>query len=191
MNTIEIFVGVSELAIALAGFTGIVVAFSSNNAKHWLTSDRLRLSFLLESSLTAAGFSLLALLGLSAVEDKTQLWAALGALWAVCAAISLLSAHFRMKRLDSVKLAQNKWTNRIITVAFLVMISLQIANLFLWQQMSVFLGALMLNLAGAAMQFVALINSTFNGKQEPLAEVRKLHVSTSLGPAVAVADKTA
>jgi hypothetical protein len=37
------------------------------------------------------------------------------------------------------------------------------ANIVLWQQFSPFLAAIILNLAGAAMQFARLIRSTFQG----------------------------
>ena len=62
MDVAETLVGITEIAIALAGFTGVVVAFGSRGEGAWHPGDRLRLGFLLEASLTAAGFALVGLL---------------------------------------------------------------------------------------------------------------------------------
>ena len=58
----ETLIGIAELAVALAGFTGVAVAFGSRDRGGWHPGDRLRLSFLLESSLTAGGFALFTLI---------------------------------------------------------------------------------------------------------------------------------
>ncbi len=64
MDYPEVLVGLTEIAVALAGFTGVVVVFGSRSAGGWLPGDRLRMGFMLEASLTAGGFtSLLAALG--------------------------------------------------------------------------------------------------------------------------------
>jgi hypothetical protein len=65
MDVPGILVSLTEIAVALAGFTGVVVVFGSRSAGSWLPGDRLRMGFMLEASLTAGGFSLLALLLLS------------------------------------------------------------------------------------------------------------------------------
>ena len=59
MDLVELLSGIAQIATALAGFTG-VVAFGSRSQGSWHPADRLRLGFLLEASLTARGFSLLA-----------------------------------------------------------------------------------------------------------------------------------
>ena len=58
----EVLVGIAEIAVALAGFTGVVVVFGSRSEGSWHPGDRLRLGFLLEASVTAGGFALLSLL---------------------------------------------------------------------------------------------------------------------------------
>ena len=45
----EVLVGIAEVAIALAGFSGVVVVFGSRSAGRWDPGDRLRLTFLLEA----------------------------------------------------------------------------------------------------------------------------------------------
>ena len=86
MDKVELLIGIAEIAVALAGFTGVVVAFGSRSQGSWNPGDRLRLAFLLEASLTAAGFSLLALLGLvgfSSIVYTSPSWPFIGAwLWA-------------------------------------------------------------------------------------------------------------
>ena len=68
-------VGLTEIAVALAGFTGVVVVFGSRSAGSWLPGDRLRLAFLLEASLTAGGFSLLALVLYTSMQSSGNAWA--------------------------------------------------------------------------------------------------------------------
>ena len=51
--------------------------------------------------------------------------------------------------------------NRLTAACFLVLMALQLANLAALQAMWPFLAALILNLAGAAMQFARLIRSAF------------------------------
>ncbi|MEM8769622.1 MAG: hypothetical protein AAGE43_19470, partial [Pseudomonadota bacterium] len=70
MDVVELLIGIAEIATALAGFTGVVVAFGSRSHGAWHPGDRLRLGFLLEASLTAGGFALLALLLLASMDAQ-------------------------------------------------------------------------------------------------------------------------
>lgn len=55
MDIVELLIGIAEIATALAGFSGVVVAFGSRSLGTWSPGDRLRLTFLLEASLTGGG----------------------------------------------------------------------------------------------------------------------------------------
>ena len=72
MDFPEVLIGLTEIAVALAGFTGVVVVFGSRSAGSWLPGDRLRMGFMLEASLTAGGFSLLAALVLNIAGSAMQ-----------------------------------------------------------------------------------------------------------------------
>ncbi len=161
MDKVELLIGIAEIAVALAGFTGVVVAFGSRSQGSWNPGDRLRLAFLLEASLTAAGFSLLALLALAVTNDEPLIWSVLSGVWILFTAGSLWTSHRRFKDNAEVRDGADRLANGIVTTLFYSLIILQLANIVLWQQFSPFLAAIFLNLAGAAMQFARLIRSTF------------------------------
>ena len=158
MDIVELLIGIAEIATALAGFTGVVVAFGSRNQGTWLPGDRLRLAFLLEASLTAAGFALLSLLAFSWLQDDAMTWSLMSGLWVLFTAGSLWNSR-RQIRTDTVQ--RDKIANAITTFLFALLLLLNIGNVLLWHQLPVFLAAIMLNLAGAAMQFARLIRSAF------------------------------
>jgi hypothetical protein len=43
MDAVELLTGIPEIATALAGFTGVAVAFGSRSDGNWHPGDRLRL----------------------------------------------------------------------------------------------------------------------------------------------------
>ena len=94
MDYFETLIGIASLAIALAGFSGVVVAFGSRTQGAWLPGDRLRLGFLIEASFTATGFSLVSLVLLySMPETPTLAWRISSGLWATYMLWSLISSH--------------------------------------------------------------------------------------------------
>ncbi len=94
----QTLIGVAELAVALAGFTGVVVALASRNEGGWHPGDQLRLIFLLEAGLTAAGFALLTLVLLHISPTSTSVaWTVGSLLWALFMIHSLYSSHRRIR----------------------------------------------------------------------------------------------
>ena len=162
MDIVELLIGIAEIATALAGFTGVVVAFGSRSQGAWHPGDRLRLIFLLEASLTAAGFALLGLLALSAMKNEALAWSLLSGSWACATAISLWVSRVRIRTNLDVHDDVDKIANRATTLLFISVAIIQVLNIVLWQEFSPFLAALILNLAGAAMQFTRLIRSAFH-----------------------------
>lgn len=158
----ETLVGIAALAVALAGFTGVVVAFGSRSHGSWHAGDRLRLEFLLEASLTAGGFALLALVLLYALRDARHLsWGWTSGAWGSFMLWSLYSSRQRIRANRLAHGDVDQLTNRVVFVGFVVLIVLQAFNFIVWQAFAPLLGALCLNLAGAAMQFTRLIRSAF------------------------------
>ena len=145
----------------MAGFTGVVVAFGSRSQGSWHPGDRLRLVFLLEASLAAAGFSLLGLLVFSIAGDGPLTWRLMSALWAVFTGVSLWLSHRKIQSNLHEHEDIDKLANQLTTTLFISIVLLQLANIVLWQQSPAFLAAVTLNLAGAAMQFARLIRSAF------------------------------
>ena len=161
MDIVELLIGIAEIATALAGFTGVVVAFGSRSTGTWLPGDRLRLVFLLEASLTAGGFSLLGLVFLATIDDAQLRWSLLSALWALFMIGSLWFSHVQIAQNVEAHGDVDRLANRLTASCFILLIGAQVLNVLLWQSFAPFLAALILNLAGAAMQFARLIRSAF------------------------------
>jgi hypothetical protein len=159
----ETLVGIAALAVSLAGFTGVVVAFGSRSRGSWHAGDRLRLEFLLEASLTAGGFALVGLVLYHSLGDALGVaWAATSGAWAAFMGGSLYSSRARIRANLASHGDIDTLMNRVVFVCFLLSIVLQIVNVLHWHAFSPLLAALCLNLAGAAMQFTRLIRSAFH-----------------------------
>jgi hypothetical protein len=158
----ETLVGIAEISVALAGFTGVVVAFGSRSHGNWHPGDRLRLNFLLESSLTAGAFALLTLVLVQVSPQSASIsYATASALWALFMPWSLFASHRRIRD-NALKHGDiDQFWNRFVFVVFLLLIVAQVGNLLLWRQFGPLLAALCFNLAGASMQFARLIRSAF------------------------------
>lgn len=159
----ETLIGIAELAVALAGFTGVAVAFGSRDRGAWHPGDRLRLNFLLESSLMAGGLALLTLVLLYSFPGaESQTWAIGSILWATFMPWSLYSSRRRIQENQLKHGDIDQFANGMVFVIFGILILVQVGNVFFWNTFAPLLGALCFNLAGAAMQFVRLIRSAFH-----------------------------
>jgi hypothetical protein len=159
----ETLIGIAEIAVALAGFTGVAVAFRSRDHAGWHPGDRLRLNFLLEASLTAVGFALLTLVLLYQFpESISSAWAISSLLWAIVMPISLISSSRRVRENQEDHGDVDRLANRVVFGAFAALIVVQIGNALFFREFAPLLAALCFNLAGAAMQFVRLIRSAFH-----------------------------
>jgi hypothetical protein len=161
MELSEILIGIAEIATALAGFTGVVVVFGSRSHGSWETGDRLRLAFLLEASLTAGGFALLALILLNSQLPRQMTWAIVSALWALFMCCSLYISYRKISESRLKNDDIDRTANGIVAAIFVALIALQCVNVLVWREFAPLLAALVANLAGAAMQFARLIRSAF------------------------------
>jgi hypothetical protein len=163
MDYSETLIGIAEISVALAGFTGVAVAFGSRDRGTWHPGDRMRLNFLLESSLSAGGFALLSLVLLHVFsESETTAWAIGSFSWSSFMVWSLYSSHLRIRKNRLEHDDVDQFANQVVLVVFVVLVIAQIGNMLYWREFAPLLGALCFNLAGAAMQFVRLIRSAFH-----------------------------
>ena len=77
-------------------------------------------------------------------------------------AYSVYSSHRRINQNLQAHDDIDKVSNQIVSLAFVIMILLQVVNALLWQAIARLLAALIVNLAGAALQFTRLIRSAFH-----------------------------
>jgi hypothetical protein len=64
----------AQIAVALAGFAGVVVVFRREAVHEWSGIDKLRLRLLLTNSIVPLGFSMLGLLLLSIKPIPPEIW---------------------------------------------------------------------------------------------------------------------
>ena len=158
----ETLIGIAALAASLAGFTGVVVAFGSRSGGTWHVGDRLRLGFLLEASLTAGGFAILALVLFYAFGQALPIaWSVTSAAWAMFMLGSLYFSHQRIRMSLQEHGDIDQPMNRLVFVGFSLLIVVQLVNVVMWREFAPLLAALCLNLVGAAMQFTRLIRTAF------------------------------
>ena len=64
----------AQIAVALAGFAGVVVVFRREAVQEWSGIDKLRLRLLLANSMLPLGLSMLALLLLTIKPMPPEIW---------------------------------------------------------------------------------------------------------------------
>jgi hypothetical protein len=174
MQITEILIGIAEIATALTGFTGIVMTYGSQKLHMWESRDRLHLTFLLEASLSAAGYALTALLLLATIKDEALSWEVMSGIWSLLTCFSLLRAHQRLKK-DNDTRKQDKALNTMLKSLFAVAMVMQVCNIIYWHEFAPILGAMLLNLASAAIQFGRLIQSAFNQQYQARPDLQTIY----------------
>ena len=120
------------------------------------------MGFMLEASLTAGGFSLMALVLFSSLHNAGNAWAIASGLWAIYMVYSLHKSRRHISENLEHHHDIDKIANHIVFSLFSLLIALQFINVFLWREFAPLLAALVLNLAGSSMQFARLIRSAFH-----------------------------
>ena len=94
----DALIGIAQVSIVFAGFAGISVVLSRRLPEHWSYSEAVRMSCMIESSLSAAFFALLpfALVGFGLSAPTT--WSIAGLCFAAAMAVHMIANGQRMRR---------------------------------------------------------------------------------------------
>jgi hypothetical protein len=145
-------IGVSEIAVAIAGFSGIAAALRHGAAHTWPRADRDRFVDLLTHSGIALFASLIPLVfGYRGGIDAT-LWAISSFTWATCGAIGIGLSMWRAQRGGRAPSRQAL----VVLGLFLLVLLLQVYNVVVIREFWPYLAGLVSNLAFAFAQFMAL-----------------------------------
>jgi hypothetical protein len=146
----------AQVAVALAGFAGIIVAFRTGSVHEWDAVDKFRLRLLLTNSAYALTFSLFAILLLSV--DPAPPWR-----WRACSLLALaLTIPFAARTgktanaLTQYRAGGARMMYYLFATLGTAALLLQIANLFLnvfW----LFFATIFVHLIAATFQFVRMI----------------------------------
>jgi hypothetical protein len=143
---------VAEIAVALAGFSGVAAALRHGASETWPDDDRDRFVDLVVHSGIALFASLVPLMFAHQGGVNSELWSSSSFIWAGCASVGIALSVRRM-RLHK----KGRDVRTVLTaIAFLGTLVLQLYNGFVLQEFWPYLGGLIMNLGFAFIQFMAL-----------------------------------
>jgi hypothetical protein len=158
MEPAEALSAASQLAMALAGFAGVVVAFRSGALHEWQPIDKLRLRLLLTNSVAPLIFCLLAMLLLSVSPPPPWIWRACSGL---AIAFVLPFGVSIMKAMRAIPPRQLAMTGTGVFygagVFGIAATLLQIYNLLVLNAFWAFFTTILVHLLAGVLQFVRLI----------------------------------
>jgi hypothetical protein len=150
----------AQVAVALAGFAGVVVAFRSGALHEWQPIDKLRLRLLLNNSIVPLILCMIAMLLLSVRPEPPWIWRACSVL-ALVLTIPLGVVMSRSPRSPESPRLEFSGPPRLLFVSFGVLgvgaMALQIYNMAILNAFWAFYATVVLQLITGAIQFVRLI----------------------------------
>jgi hypothetical protein len=150
----------AQIAVALAGFAGVVVAFRREAVHEWSAIDKLRLRLLLGNSMLPLGLSMLGLLLLTIkpMPPGTWRWCSAIALVATLAFVTATTKNFRRLNLRNL---QRPAVTRFIFYLFgafgIATLLLQLYNVVLLAAFWPFFAGIVYQLVTAMTQFARMI----------------------------------
>jgi hypothetical protein len=150
----------AQVAVTLAGFAGVVVAFRSGSVHEWHAVDRFRLQLLLTNSIAALTFCLIAMLLLSIKPELLWIWRGCSGL---AVAYLLPFGIFTAKTArrfppDRIKFeGPSKLLFFLFGILGIAAMLLQVYNLIVLNAFWAFFATIVVQLSAAAFQFVRLI----------------------------------
>jgi hypothetical protein len=162
MQPTEALTTAAQLAVALAGFAGVVVAFRSRSVHEWSRIDRFRLQILLTNSATPFALSLFAMVLLSTNIDPTTVWCLCSVFtFAVLVGIgaSYYTAFRRFAPREFRASGGKAWIMRAGGLVAVVVTLLQLYNAIRLQSFWPFFVAIATLLIFAMLQFVLLVST--------------------------------
>ena len=164
MEPTDVLATIAELAVAFAGFSGIVAALGRREEGAVFPEDRVRLGLLIGASLSTTAFALLPLALWEVVGSADRVWAIASAIYLPYGlAIVLVSErNARRARAEDPDVTRrvSPLPMRFSTyVGFPIVIGLQIANVVSWWRFTPFLVALLWGLVGCAIGFAGLVRA--------------------------------
>lgn len=168
MQPSEVLSTAAQIAVALAGFAGVVVAFRSDSVHEWSAVDKFRLRLLLSNSILPLTFALFAMLLLS-IEPATA-W-----IWRACSALALvLDVPFAVNARKSARTLpsyRSPGMTHVVYIFFSMLgtgaVLLQVINLAFLNAFWAFFATIFVHLVAAALQFVRMIVSGSERLEQP------------------------
>jgi hypothetical protein len=149
-----------QVAVALAGFTGVVVVFGSAAVHEWRPLDKLRLRLLLTTSTLPLALSLLAILLLTTGLREDAIWRIVSAVSVCVFSTAGFVVQRKFRRLGSVEVSRLPGTRVVFYSTGLTgatTMVLMIYNVFALGAFWPFFSAIVISMLASVLQFVRLI----------------------------------
>jgi len=150
----------AQIAVALAGFAGVVVVFRREAVHEWSDIDKLRLRFLLANSTLPLGLSMLGLVLVTIEPQPPGIWRWCSGIFLVATMSFVMTTGRTFPRLN-VRNAQRQRNNRLIFYLFagfgVAAMLLQVYNVALLGAFWPFFAGIVFQLITAMVQFARMI----------------------------------
>jgi len=157
MDEASALIAVAEIAVAIAGFSGVAMALGPrSDAEFWSPSQRARFIDLITHSGIGLFASLLPLIMLHGFGEGTEIWTESSLIWAFCGCIGIASGILRRRKLPPV-VGIERWIPLIVQTCFAALVLLQVYNALTAGAFWPYLAALVGNLGFAFVQFMRMV----------------------------------
>jgi len=151
----------AQIAVALAGFAGVVVVFRRESVHEWSPIDKLRLRLLLANSILPLGLCMMGLLLLTIRPVPPAMWRWCSAIEFVVFLVFLVTVSRTFRRLGGVRKIQREGWSTFMLYLFgalgMATMLLQVYNLALPGAFWPFFAAIVYQLVTAMAQFARMI----------------------------------
>ncbi len=150
----------AQIAVALAGFTGVVVVFGENSVAEWSAVDTLKLRLLVTFSATPLALCLIGLLLLATAFAEATIWCICSLLaFALAVPLSVnLARHYRAIPRGEFRSGGGSVAIFLTSNLFGIAVTLfQLVNAFALRQFWPYFLLIVGQLIGATVQFVRLV----------------------------------
>jgi hypothetical protein len=159
---------IAEVAVALAGFSGVVVALGRRSGGAWASSDKTRLRTMLDLSFLAAFLAIMPFILFHGGLESSSIWAWSSGLGALVMGVRLIRALPQLASIwrDSSVSRPLVATMRSLQAAIVLVLAANATGFGLGQSFTPYLIALVGLLAMSALMFVRLLNVEQIGTQQ-------------------------
>lgn len=152
----------AQIAVAIAGFAGVVAAFRNDSVHDWGQVEKFWLRLLLLNSILPLAFSMVGLFLLSVTYDSPTIWrwcSGFATLFLFPYAIMIIRTVVRFAPGQLEAAGGTRYTSYALVTILTAVCLLQLCNVATWAAFWPFFGAIVALLLGAMYQFVRLVLS--------------------------------
>jgi hypothetical protein len=158
---------VAEIAVAVAGFSGVAMALGSRtHDQSWSVGQRVLFVDLIMHSGIGLFASLIPIVMMHRLGSSPRIWVVASLIWAICACFGVGSGFLRGRKLPKPP-GLEAYVGPVVLTSFFALIVLQAYNVVVIRAFWPYLAALVGNLFFAFVQFMRLVVPRIESRQPP------------------------